>query len=399
MPRLKLPHHLLFLLFLFTTLSITSSPFAGESIQIQGSTTVLPIAEKAAAAYMKAHPNVNIKVEGSGSGHGIKALIDGTTDIASASRFIKSKEAKMAYEKGSMPVPFRIAYDCIIPVVNKQNSLSDITMNDLKNLYSGKIKNWKELGGEDAPITVYSRDTSSGTYGVWNKMVMNKTDMTPAAHLKPSNSEIADIIAKSPNAIGYIGIGHLNKTIKALSVNGIKGSESNAVNGSYPITRPLYLFTSGWPTGEIKQFINFMLEPSLGQRYVKHAGYLSVYLPTASKNTPCPQCPPCPDCPEVTPCPPQKSCPECDPEKVENAKTSQAKKSSEINFNAMSYQQRVRLFQTYLTKLGYKIGRIDGIWGERSANAYKAFQKNHGLKPVVEALIYPVLQKMEQTVQ
>ncbi len=397
-------------LFSVMTLLVSLPASAKETLRIQGSTTVLPIAQKAAAAFMELNPNVDISIEGSGSGHGIKALIDGTTEIANASRFIKTKEAKMAYEKGSMPVPFRVAYDCIIPVVHPKNPVSDITMEDLKAVFNGKIKNWKILGGKDAPITVFSRDTSSGTYGVWNQLVMKKSDITPAAQLKPSNSEMAKIVEQSPNAIGYIGIGHLDKTLKALSVNGIDGSEETAVNGTYPITRPLFMFTSGWPSGSVKKFIDFVLEPSLGQTYVKKAGYLSIYLPTKKGGTPCPKCPPCrehapcPTCPEITPCPQCPDavpCPPCETEEKhgESIDTPSEKMTSKTAFDAMILREKVILIQSHLKRLGYSIGRVDGIWGQRSVNAYEAFQKSHGLKPVVEALVHPVLQKMEKTAQ
>lgn len=397
-------------LFSMVTLLFSLPVWAKESIRIQGSTTVLPIAQKSAAAFMALNPNVDITIEGSGSGHGIKALIDGTTDIANASRFMKTKEAKMAYEKGSMPVPFRIAYDCIIPVVHPANPASDITMEDLKAVFNGNIKNWKSLGGKDAPITVFSRDTSSGTYGVWNQLVMKKSDITPAAQLKPSNTEMVEIIEQTPHAIGYIGIGHLDETIKALSVNGIHGSEETAVNGTYPITRPLFMFTSGWPSGSVKKYIDFLLEPSLGQTYVKKAGYLSIYLPTKKGSAPCPKCSPCPEhapcpkCPEVTPCPqcPDVApCPPCETEKEqeENIDTPPENMTSKTAFDSMTLRQKVILIQTHLKRLGYPIGRVDGIWGKRSAGAYESFQKNHGLKPAVEALALPVLQKMEKTVQ
>ena len=139
------------------------------SLKLDGSTTVLPIAQKVTEAYMKEHPEVSISVSGGGSGNGLKALIDGTTDIADSSRFIKDEEVKLAVEKNIYPVPFAIAYDCIVPVVNPVNSVSGITMEQLKDIYMGKIKNWKELGGPDGEIVVISRDTSSGTYEIWEE--------------------------------------------------------------------------------------------------------------------------------------------------------------------------------------------------------------------------------------
>jgi len=152
-----------------------SASFAvASNIVIKGSTTVLPIAQKVAEAYMKENPDVFISLSGGGSGNGIKAIIDGTTDIADSSRFIKGKEVTLAVEKGVYPVPFRVAYDCIVPVVHPSNPIKDITMDQLKSIYNGEVKNWKDIGGPDKKLVVISRDTSSGTYEVWHK---NKTDI------------------------------------------------------------------------------------------------------------------------------------------------------------------------------------------------------------------------------
>ncbi len=137
----------------------TTMVWAGK-LQIKGSTTVLPVAQKAAEEFMKIYPDVNVTVSGGGSGNGIKALIDGTTDIADCSRFIKQKEVEMAVENGAYPVPFAIARDCIVPVVHPSNPLNDLSLEQLKKIYQGKTRNWSELGGPDLKIAVISRDTS-----------------------------------------------------------------------------------------------------------------------------------------------------------------------------------------------------------------------------------------------
>src|SRR6056297_1653438 len=154
-------------------------PAWAGSIQIKGSTTVLPIAQKCAEAFMKANPDIAISISGGGSGNGIKALIDGTTDIADASRFIKDKEVKRAVENGRYPVPFGVAYDSIVPIVHPSNAVTDLSLEQLKAIYKGKVKNWKEVGGPDKKIVVISRDTSSGTYEVWEKLVMDKQRVYP----------------------------------------------------------------------------------------------------------------------------------------------------------------------------------------------------------------------------
>lgn len=260
------------LVFLFTASQI----WAGNLI-IKGSTTVLPIAQKVAEVYMKQHPDVKISISGGGSGNGIKALIDGSTDIADSSRFIKPKEVKLAVKKGAYPVPFAVSYDCIVPVVHHSNSVMNLTLAQLKAIYKGEVKNWKELDGPDRPIVVISRDTSSGTYEVWSKKVMNKERVFPGALLQASNGAIVQAVSKNKNAIGYIGIGYMDKSVKALMVDGIVGSEETTLNGTFSISRPLYMFTRGWPKGDTLKFINFMVHPEKGQKYVHDAGYVPLY--------------------------------------------------------------------------------------------------------------------------
>ncbi|MFH1952319.1 MAG: PstS family phosphate ABC transporter substrate-binding protein [Pseudomonadota bacterium] len=261
--------------------AVALSAFTGivlaGNIVIKGSTTVLPIAQKVAEIYMKEHPNVKISISGGGSGNGIKALIDGSTDIADSSRFIKTKEVQLAVQKGAYPVPFAVAHDCIVPVVHPSNSIVNITMSQLKDIYMGKIKNWKEIGGPDRPIVVISRDTSSGTYEVWHEKVLKKNRVFPGALLQASNGAISQVVAKNKNAIGYIGLGYLNKDVKALMVNRITGSVETTLNGTYSISRPLFMFTPGWPKGDVLNFINFVMNPNKGQKYVSEAGYVPLY--------------------------------------------------------------------------------------------------------------------------
>jgi phosphate transport system substrate-binding protein len=247
------------------------------AIVIEGSTTVLPIAQKAVEAYMKKNPDVKISLSGGGSGNGIKAIIDGSTDIADASRFIKDKEVKMAVEKGVYPVPFAIAYDSIIPVVHPGNPLGNLTIDQLKAIYKGEISNWKEVGGPDLKIVVNSRDTSSGTFETWEEKVMNKGLVAPSAQMMASNGAVVQAVSSNKYAIGYIGIGYLNKSVKALAVNGIKGTEITTLDGTYPISRPLFMFTNGWPKGDVLDFINFMLNPKKGQELVKESGFVRLY--------------------------------------------------------------------------------------------------------------------------
>ena len=255
-------------------LGLASAGWA-EKLQIKGSTTVLPVAQKAAEEFMKIYPDVNVSVSGGGSGNGIKALIDGTTDIADASRFIKQKEIEMAVENGAYPVPFAVARDCIVPVVHPSNPVEDLSLEQLRRIYAGKIRNWSEVGGPDLQIVVVSRDTSSGTYEVWEDIVMEGGRVYPGALLQASNGAVAQAVAKNKFAIGYIGLSYMNKHLKTLSVNGEVASVENAV--AYPVSRELFMFTRGWPTGITMKFISYVMHPKKGQELVTEAGYVPLY--------------------------------------------------------------------------------------------------------------------------
>jgi phosphate transport system substrate-binding protein len=258
-------------------LSLCAVTATAGNLVIKGSTTVLPISQLAVEAYMKANPDVNISLSGGGSSNGIKAIIDGSTDIANASRFIKDKEVALANGKGVYPVPFAVAYDSIIPVVHPSNNLTDITLAQLKDIYMGKITNFKAIGGPDLKIVVCSRDTSSGTYETWEGKVMKKERVTPAAQVMASNGAIVQAVTNNKHALGYIGIGYLNDNVKGLKVDGVEGTKESTLNGTYPISRPLFMFTNGWPKGDTLNFVNYMLHPDKGQKHVAKAGYVPLY--------------------------------------------------------------------------------------------------------------------------
>jgi len=246
-----------------------------ESIVIKGSTTVLPIAQAALEAYMKAHPGVNVSLSGGGSGDGIKAMIDKSTDIATSSREIKAKEVELAKSKGVNPVAHAVAIDALTPIVHPKNRINGLTIDQLSQIYQGKIKNWKEVGGDDLQIVVVSRDSSSGTFESWGHLVLNNARVTPKAQLQASSGAVVQAVSKNRYAISYVGIGYLNKSVKPLTVNGVQASAKTALAGEYPIARPLYLYTNGHPTGEVSRFIKFVLSPA-GQKIVARAGFVPV---------------------------------------------------------------------------------------------------------------------------
>ena len=162
-------------------------------------------------------------------------------------------------------------------MVHSSNSLTGITLAQLKDIYMGKITNFKEIGGPDLKIVVCSRDTSSGTYETWEGKVMKKERVTPAAQVMASNGAIVQAVSNNPHALGYIGIGYLNSSVKGLKVDGVQGTTETTLNGSYPISRPLFMFTNGWPKGDTLNFVNYMLNPNQGQKFVAEAGYVPLY--------------------------------------------------------------------------------------------------------------------------
>ena len=249
---------------------------AADKITMTGSTTVLPIAQKAAEVYMQQHPDVAISVAGTGSGDGVKAIIDGTADIGNASRDMKDKEMKLAQEKGVNPVRHTVALDCIVPVVHPENPVSDIPLDKLKDIYTGKIKNWKDVGGMDKSIVVVSRDSSSGTFEVWNEKVLDKEKVRPDAQLQASNGAVAQTVAGNKYAIGYVGIGYLNPNLKGLTINGVAASAKTAMDESYPVARALFMFTQGEPTGVVKDFLDF-IKSAEGQKIAVAEGFVAAY--------------------------------------------------------------------------------------------------------------------------
>ena len=253
----------------------TNLAIAAESIVIKGSTTVLPIAQAALEAYMKVHPGVNISLSGGGSGDGIKALIDKSTDIATSSREIKAKEVELAKSKGVNPVAHSVAIDALTPIVHPKNWINGLTIDQLSQIYQGKIKNWKEVGGDDLQIVVVSRDSSSGTFESWGHLVLNNAKVTQKAQMQASSGAVVQAVSKNRYAISYVGIGYLNKSVKALTVNGVPASAKTALSKEYPVARPLYMYTNGQPTGETANFIQFVLS-SAGQKLVAKEGFVPI---------------------------------------------------------------------------------------------------------------------------
>jgi len=242
------------------------------SLTVAGSTTVQPLAEKLAEAFMTENAGVRIDVQGGGSSVGVKAAAEGTSDIGMASREIKDSELT---EFPNLKI-FVIARDGIAIVTHPDTPVSDLTIDQVRDIFSGKITNWKDVGGEEQSIILVSREEGSGTRAAFEEMVMGEGVLIAASSiLQPSNGSVRTTVATTPNSIGYLSFGYLDNTVKTISINGVAPTEPNAVNGTYPIVRPLNMLTNGEPTGAVKAFLDFILSEA-GQKIVVDDGYISV---------------------------------------------------------------------------------------------------------------------------
>ena len=254
---------------------VSSTCLASDQISIKGSTTVLPIAQRTAEAFMNKNSDINISVQGGGSGVGIAALVDGTTDIADASRAIKDKELKKAISNGVIPKANVVAMDGIAVIVNNSNSLKNLSIKQIKAIYTGKVSNWPDVGGSGGQIVVISRDSASGTFEAFSKLALSKARVRPDALLSASNQAVAQTVARTPGAIGYVGLGYVSGNIKAITVNGTECLKETVLTGEYPLARPLFMYTNGKPTGIIKAYLDFVLSKE-GQRLVEKEGYVGL---------------------------------------------------------------------------------------------------------------------------
>jgi len=246
-----------------------------QAVQIEGSTTVGPIAEAFAETFMKANPKVEITVKMTGSGDGAAALVDGRCQIATMSRFMKAAEYEKAVAKKVTPCPHAVAMDGVCMVVHPSNPVKAVTRVQLNHIYTGKITNWKDVGGADMPIVVISRDTSSGTYEVFAEKVMQKDKMFEKVEYVNSNPQAHARVKATEGAIGYVGLGFLDESVKALTVDGVAANRKTIATGVYPISRPLFLFTNGYPEPgtTVHAFCTFFLTEK-GQEIIEAKGFV-----------------------------------------------------------------------------------------------------------------------------
>ncbi|WP_321419735.1 PstS family phosphate ABC transporter substrate-binding protein [uncultured Methanomethylovorans sp.] len=258
----------------------SESSAAKQSIIVKGSDTILPLSQAEAEEYMAKNQNSDITVIGGGSGVGIAALIDGEADIAMASREMKDSEIENAKNNGINPVETVIGWDGIAVVVNPENPVAQITFSQLQAIYDGNISNWKDVGGEDVPITIISRDSSSGTYEYFKEEVLKGREYRQDALVEPATGAIVQEVAQNKGAIGYIGYAYLDKSTKALALDGGEGkfvpaTEENILGGEYPLARQLYYYTNGEPQGLAKEFKDYVMSEE-GQAIVSDVGYFPV---------------------------------------------------------------------------------------------------------------------------
>jgi phosphate transport system substrate-binding protein len=247
-----------------------------EKIVVDGSTTVGPIAKQFAEHMRNLRPSLNITVSESGSGNGAKSLINRVCDVADMSRFMKDKEFKAAVEKGVMPVAHVIAMDGIAVVVHPSNAVEDLELSQIRDIYMGKITNWREVGGPNQRIVMISRDTNSGTYETFEGLVMQKEKIAPQAEYVGSNGQARQRVMSTPGAIAYVGLGFISG-VKAVKVNGVEATKANVASGRYPISRPLYMFTDGFPKlgSPVHEFVTLHLTAE-GQEIIESIGFVPV---------------------------------------------------------------------------------------------------------------------------
>lgn len=270
------------LLFLCTFFVGAATVFAANStITVKGSDTMVILAQRWAEAYMTEHPGVTVQVTGGGSGVGISALINGTTDVCNASRPMKpSEREKLKQRFNTLGVEIKAARDGLSLYLNETNTVNELSLEQIKLIYLGKITSWKEVGGPDTRIVVYGRENSSGTYVYFKDNVLGGADFTASMQSMPGTAAVVNAVAKDKNAIGFGGAAYA-KGVKFAKVKATASSpayeptEENIKSGVYPITRFLFMYTWSKPTGALKNYIDWILSPE-GQQLVAKVGYFPI---------------------------------------------------------------------------------------------------------------------------
>ncbi|MDR1339603.1 MAG: PstS family phosphate ABC transporter substrate-binding protein [Prevotellaceae bacterium] len=264
-----------------TSVLLLSILSGAQAQKIKGSDTMLPLSQKEAENYMKKNPSQTVIVTGGGSGVGISALIEGTTDIAQLSRKIKFDEKQKLQKNGKTVKEVPVAYDALAVIVHPDNKVENLTREQLEGIFTGKIRNWKEVGGNDLQIIPYSRETSSGTYEFFKESILKNKNYRNGIMSMPATGAIIISVSQTKGAIGYVGLAYLNKDIKAVSVSCdggktfVKPSMKTAKDGSYPVVRPLLYYYVTASESRVKPFIDYILSDE-GQKNVSDTGFITL---------------------------------------------------------------------------------------------------------------------------
>jgi len=258
---------------------LVATAAVAQNIKVKGSDTILPIAQEEASVFNKSGKG-SVSVTGGGSGVGIASLVDNTTDIATSSRKMKMEEKIKLTEAGKKVKEVVIGKDALTVIVNPANKVTKLTRQQLEGIFTGKIKNWKEVGGSDMNIVVYSRESSSGTFEFFKEHVLNKKNFASSVLAMPATGAIVQSVAQTAGAIGYIGMAYDNAKVRQLAIsydgtNYIEPTRENAKNGKYPIIRPLFIYYISTAEAKVKPFVDFVLSKD-GQNIVDKVGYLSI---------------------------------------------------------------------------------------------------------------------------
>lgn len=243
---------------------------ASKQIVVNGSTTILPIAEIAAEDFMKANLGTKVLVSGVGSSAGIESVSSGSSDIGTSSRDLKPEEASLHL------VDTPIAYDAITVIVNPKNPVRALSHQQIKEIFMGKIKNWREVGGPDMEIGLVNRDEASGTREAFSKAVLGGEAFDPTAVILPGTGQVRSVVGSERGAVGYISLGFVNREVRAVSIDGVKPTVSAVTAGTYPITRVLHFFTAKTPSGLTKRYIDYVLSPHIQDTVVRDAGFIPI---------------------------------------------------------------------------------------------------------------------------
>jgi phosphate transport system substrate-binding protein len=241
-----------------------------ERLTVSGSTTILPNAEIAGEMFEEENAETRVLVSGVGSYAGIESVAQGSSDIGTSSRDLKGEEGDL----GLVDTP--IAYDAIAVIVNPRNTVRGLTKQQAKDIFQGRITNWREVGGPDLPIGLVNRDEASGTREAFGKIVLDEEPFDPTAAVLPGTGQVRSVVADAEGAVGYISLGFVNDQVKPLAIDGVEPTPATVKNGEYPVRRVLHFLTNGEPKGLAAEYIDFVLSPEIQESVVSDAGFLPI---------------------------------------------------------------------------------------------------------------------------